>query len=193
MNNCTNLRSWGMMGPHHRYRQEIPEPALSNIQAWCSNWGYSDFPAIKITAIHQVRMYCSLSVKINMWEKRHGLAKIVDAFCLPLFPCVVSKNSNTSNWRSMAEDAITLGGIGVLESPVYICDPHLNVPSWFCFIFPICKEIMLKIGFCIRYSSLNHACIFRSKLKIKNPVGNICFCNTNDFFSFLLFLLYRKC
>ena len=32
--------------------------------------------------------------------------------------CVDEKYPNTPNWNSMADDAITLGGIGVLESPV---------------------------------------------------------------------------
>ena len=37
--------------------------------------------------------------------------------------CVVGKNLNTPNWSSMADDAITQSGIGVLGCPpFYICD-----------------------------------------------------------------------
>ena len=35
--------------------------------------------------------------------------------------CVVGKNPNTPNWSSMADDAITQSGIGVLGSPFYNC------------------------------------------------------------------------
>ena len=35
--------------------------------------------------------------------------------------CVVSKYLSTPNWSSMADDAITQRGTGVLGSPFYIC------------------------------------------------------------------------
>ena len=41
--------------------------------------------AIKVAVIRQVRMYCSLSVKINMCKTLHGALKIMDTFCLRLF------------------------------------------------------------------------------------------------------------
>ena len=50
---------------YSRYTREIPEPApfLSRHGAQIGVFGF--FPAIKITVIHQVRMYCGLSLKIN--------------------------------------------------------------------------------------------------------------------------------
>ena len=59
-------------------------------------------------------MYCSLSLNINMSET---LMARKDR----LFPRVVSKNSNNPKWRFIADDAITLGGIGVTGSPLCIC------------------------------------------------------------------------
>ena len=43
------------------------------ISVWGSNWGILVFPAIKITMIRQVRMYCSLSVKINTRKMPHSM------------------------------------------------------------------------------------------------------------------------
>ena len=47
-----------------------------------------------------------------------------DPGCI-LFVCVstcpVGKTPNTPSWSSMADDAITRGGIGFLGSPFYIC------------------------------------------------------------------------
>ena len=59
---------------HHRYTPEIPKPApsLSRQSALGSNCGYSGFPAIKITVIRQVRMYCGLSVKISTRKTLHS-------------------------------------------------------------------------------------------------------------------------
>ena len=51
---------------------EIPEPAPSIITTRGSNWGIRVFPAIKLTAICQVRKYCGLSLKINTHETQHG-------------------------------------------------------------------------------------------------------------------------
>ena len=83
-----------------------------------SNWGYSGFLATKITVIHQVRMYCGLSMKINTCER----AKIVDGVLFAFVSsCVIVINPNAPNWSSMADNAITRGSIGVLGSPFYIC------------------------------------------------------------------------
>ena len=59
-------------------------------------------------------MYFDLSVKINpvkrrTWRKDRG--RVLFAF---VSGCVVGKSPNTPNWSSMADDAITQGGIGVL-------------------------------------------------------------------------------
>ena len=56
-----------------------------------------------------------------MVHKDHGpiLFAIVSA-------CVVGKNQNIPNWSSMADDAITQGGIEVLGSPFSICGLHMN-------------------------------------------------------------------
>ena len=74
----------------HRYRPEIPEPVPSLFRHGAQIGGIRGFPTIKITVIHQVGMYCGLSVKIDMREtpnKKHT-RKIVDTFCLCLFPHV---------------------------------------------------------------------------------------------------------
>ena len=61
--------------------------------------------------IRQMRMYCSLSVKLQTVEMLH-----VDAFCLLLFMfvCGQQKNKkikmNIPNWSSMADDAIMYTG-----------------------------------------------------------------------------------
>ena len=39
------------------------------------NWGYLGFPAIKIIVICQVRIYCSLRVKINTCEMPHRVRR----------------------------------------------------------------------------------------------------------------------
>ena len=65
-------------------------------------------------------------MKINTCETPHG-AKIVDAFCLCLFPRVWLANTQSPNWSSMADDAITRSGIGVLGSTFYICGTSRSV------------------------------------------------------------------
>ena len=52
-----------------KYTLEIPEPALSLFQQEALIWPVWGFHAIKIPVIHEVRMYCSLSVKINRHER----------------------------------------------------------------------------------------------------------------------------
>ena len=88
----------------HRERPEIPEsaPFLSRHEA--PIWGIQGFPTIKITdssGVYVRRSWVHLFAIVSM--------------------CVVGKNSNTSKWSSMADSAITRGGIGVLGSPFYIC------------------------------------------------------------------------
>ena len=61
-----------------------------------------------------------------MCEKLHGMqdyvfTKILGTFCLCLFPYVVRMALNIPNWSSMADDAITQGGISQ-GSSFYICD-----------------------------------------------------------------------
>ena len=54
---------------------------------------------------------------------REDRGRILFAF---VSTCVVGKNQNIPNGSSMDDDAITLGGIGVLGSLFYICGPN----SW---------------------------------------------------------------
>ena len=56
---------------NHRYRPEIPEPAPSLLQHGAPIGGIQVFPAIRVTLIHQVRMYCYLSVKVDRGETPH--------------------------------------------------------------------------------------------------------------------------
>ena len=56
-----------------------------------------------MTVVRQVRMYCGQSVKVKIVKRR------TFAF---VFTCVVGKNPN---WSSMADDAITRGGIGIIS------------------------------------------------------------------------------
>ena len=54
-----------------------------------SNWGYWGFPAIKITVIRPVCMYCGLSVKIDTREMPNSAQRSqTHAFCLRFFPHV---------------------------------------------------------------------------------------------------------
>ena len=79
--------------------------------------GYWGFPAIKIIVIRQVRMYCCLTVKINMRESCKACKNRVCVLFAFVSACVVSKNLNTPNLSSMADDPITQGGIGGPGSP----------------------------------------------------------------------------
>ena len=65
----------GVVG-NHRYRLEIPEPAPSLSKHGVSVGGIGVLPAIKITVIHQVCMYCGLSLKINTHETLHGARRL---------------------------------------------------------------------------------------------------------------------
>ena len=77
----------------HRYTREIPEPFLSHFLSRHSAQigGIRGFPAIKITVIYQVCMYCGLSVKIKTRETPHG-TKTVEAFCLRVFSVLELEN-----------------------------------------------------------------------------------------------------
>ena len=61
-------------------------------------------------------------MKINIRAKRRTArtdrGRILFAF---VSSCVGGTNPNTPNWSSMAEDAITWGGVGVLGTLVFIC------------------------------------------------------------------------
>ena len=105
--------------PVHRHRPEIPEPAPSLFGYEAPVGGIQVFPAIKIHMICQVHMNCSLSVKIKRCETPHSTQRSRTHFVYFVSTCVVSKNRNTPSWSSMADDAITRGGIGVLGSPFY--------------------------------------------------------------------------
>ena len=73
----------------------------------------------QITVIHQVRMYCGLSVKINACNTAR-LMKIGRILFALISVCVVGKILNTPNWISMTDGGITWGGIGALGAPFYI-------------------------------------------------------------------------
>ena len=107
--------------PSHRYTREIPESAPSLSQHGDPIGGIQVFLTIKITMIRQ-----GLSQKINMGETR--LAR-EDRGCI-LFAfvsaCVVCKNPNTPNLSPMVDDAIILGSIRGLGSPLYIWAPSLS-------------------------------------------------------------------
>ena len=92
------------------------------ILTWGSNWGYSGFPAIKITMINQLHMCCSLIMKANTHETPHGAQNSWTHFvCVCFCVCGQKKPPNTPNCSSMADYAITRGRIGVLGSLFYIC------------------------------------------------------------------------
>ena len=79
------------------------------------------FSPIKKMVNHQLHMYCALSVKITRVKcdtVHEDCWSVLFAF-VP--KCVVGKNPITPNWSSLADDAITQNGIGVLGSPFYIC------------------------------------------------------------------------
>ena len=118
-----------------------PPPWLRHCyQHGASNGGIRVCPVIKITDSSHARVtciYCSLKVKINMCKKPAKHARLsVSQACVWrswvhfvwVFPRVVGKVLNTSDWSLMADDAITASNIGGLESPFYICEllPLLN-------------------------------------------------------------------
>ena len=83
----------------HRYRLEIPEPAPSLSWHGAHIGGIRVFPAIKITVICQVRMYCGLSVKVNTRETPHGAWRSWAHFvCVCLCVCGQQKNRIPPIW-----------------------------------------------------------------------------------------------
>ena len=70
-----------------------------------------------VTCIHS-----GLGIKINTRKKPHRMQGMHEDSGHILFAFisawVVSKDLNTPNWTSMADDAITWGGSGVLVSPI---------------------------------------------------------------------------
>ena len=124
---CNNL------GTTHRYR-----PRFQNLRHLYPDMGlklgvFGIFSLIKITVIRQVRMNCSLNVKINMWNAAQR-AKIVNAFCLHLFQCVWSAKIQIPPMGAlwlMTPLHRAVGPIGVLGSPFYICGTTAGAQSCF--------------------------------------------------------------
>ena len=72
-------------------------------------------------------MYCGLRMKINMCEMQHSARRWWTHFvCVSFRQCGQQKPAYLCNWRSMADDAITWHGIGVLGSPFYICGLNIH-------------------------------------------------------------------
>ena len=69
----------------HRYRPEIPEPAPSLFRHGAQIGGIWGFPAIKITMICQVHMYCSLGVKIDMPKTLYSVQRLWTHFVCVCF------------------------------------------------------------------------------------------------------------
>ena len=109
--------------PVHKYRPEILEPAPSLFRHQPPIGGIQVFPAIQIAVIHQVHMYCSLSMKINTCEMLHGAQRLWTHFNCICFCLWSAKKPKYPNFSYMADDAISRSDIGVLGSPVYICGP----------------------------------------------------------------------
>ena len=105
----------------HRYTREIPEPAPFLSWHGTQIGGIRVFPTIKTTAICQVRMYCSRSVKINTCEMPHGVQRSWTRFVWVCFHVCGLHKPEDSSLSPMADNAITRGGIWGLGSPLYIC------------------------------------------------------------------------
>ena len=108
----------------HRYRPEIPEPAPSLQQNGAPIGGIWGFPRDQNNHLSSAYVLWSEHEDKHSWNAA-WCAKIIDSFCV-LFPRVVGKTLNTLNWNSMADDAITQGGIEVPGSLFYICDVILS-------------------------------------------------------------------
>ena len=92
---------------------------------------------------------CSLSIKINMlkaaWCMR--LAHMhTQRLCdiVLVFVCLVSKDPNTPHWTFTADDAITHGGIGGLESLFFICDMYAYVTCCILVLYSIKNAYLLS-------------------------------------------------
>ena len=78
-----------------------------------------------IYTFFNVRVDCLLQDEDkDVWNVARS-AEIVDAFCMHLFPPVWSAKTWISpSWSSMADNAITQGGTGVLRTLFCICGLH---------------------------------------------------------------------
>ena len=79
------------------------------IPAWVPIGGIRFFPAIKIIMIHQVCIYCGLSMKINTHETPHVAQRSwAHLVCISFCMCGQQK-PKYPNWSSMANAAICTG------------------------------------------------------------------------------------
>ena len=109
---------------YHRYRLEIPKPAPSYTDMRFQFGVFIVFPMIKIIVIiNQVCMYCTA---VWAWSYKHlwNTARFAKIVCAFVSACVVSKNLNTPNLSSMADDTITQGRVQSRSSGIsfpYLC------------------------------------------------------------------------
>ena len=101
-----------------RYRPEIPEPEPSLSWHGAPIGGIRVFRVIKITMIRQVRMYCGLSMKINMCEtlQRSWTHFVCVCFCVCSRQKLKYSQLELHGWQRHCT-----GCIGILGSPFYIC------------------------------------------------------------------------
>ena len=93
-----NMSQMYKIGFFHGYRPEIPEPAPSLFRHGAQIGGIRGFPAIKITVIRHVPMYCVLSVKMDTHETPNGAqGSWTHFFFAFVSECVVGKNPNNPN------------------------------------------------------------------------------------------------
>ena len=105
----------------HRYTREIPEPAPFLSRHGAQIGGIRVFPnncdspgAYVLQSEHESK---------HVWNAKWRV-KIVDAFCLRMFPLVWSVKPKYPQFEphAVADDAIAWGGIQGQGSPLYICD-----------------------------------------------------------------------
>ena len=115
----------------HIYTRD-PKTCTILIPALSSNWGPSGFSCNQdnsgSSGAYVTCMHCPLSVKTDTRKTSHGLrgswTHLLSNFsCV----CMVNKNLKTPKLSSMADDAITQGGIG-LGFLVHICG--LSTSKW---------------------------------------------------------------
>ena len=103
-------RKYLTVGCDHRYRVQIPEPVPSLHQHGAPTGGNQVFPVI-VNNSASSGAYLLRSERENKHVKRckacEDCRHILFVF---VSTCMVSKNLNTPNWSSMADDAITWGG-----------------------------------------------------------------------------------
>ena len=108
----------------HRYTRVIPEPALF------LSWHGAQLGSLRVfsvinkrgsTGAYVTRIYCRLSVKINMGKTLHGMRSLWTHLFWVCF-CMRGRQKPTiPKLSAMADNAITRGRIRGLESPFYIC------------------------------------------------------------------------